>query len=142
MSTPGMYDNSKERFIGASGSVGGALDLLTDDIRAKLIDDGMYTANFATDIDLDDVPDMAEISTLVAGLTTPTTAAGVFDADDDTFTSVSGVNVESTLLYEHNAIPGSAHLLVLLDNGGPTLPNGNDINVVWDSGADRIFALN
>jgi hypothetical protein len=137
-----MYDNSKERFIGASGSVGGALDLLTDDIRAKLIDDGMYTANFATDIDLDDVPDMAEISTLVAGLTTPTTAAGVFDADDDTFTSVSGVNVESTLLYEHNAIPGSAHLLVLLDNGGPTLPNGNDINVVWDSGADRIFALN
>ena len=49
MSTPGMYDNNKERFIGQSNATGGALDLATADIRAKLIDDGNYTANFATD---------------------------------------------------------------------------------------------
>ncbi len=142
MSTPGMYDNNKERFIGQSGAVGGALDLLTADIRAKLIDDADYTANFATDIDLDDVPDMAEVSTLSAGLGTKSITNGTFDAADDTFTAVSGDGVESVLVYEHNATPGSAHLIVLLDLGGTTTPNGNDINVVWDAGADAIFRLN
>lgn len=142
MSTPGMYDNAKERFIGQSGAVGGAIDLLTADIRAKLIDDADYTANFATDVDLDNVPDMSEVATLAAGLGTKSVTDGVFDAADDTFTSVSGDPVESTLVYEHDAIPGNAELIVLLDNGGSTTPNGNDINVVWDSGANRIFALN
>lgn len=142
MSTPGMYDNAKERFIAQSNAVGGATDLSSADVRVKLIDDGMYTANFATDIDLVDVPDVAEIATLAAGLGTKTTSAGVFDAADDTFTSVSGATIESTVVYEHDAIPGNAELYVLLDNGGGTTPNGNDINIVWDAGANRIFALN
>jgi hypothetical protein len=142
VSTPGMYDNAKERFIGQSGATGGAIDLLTADIRAKLIDDADYTANFATDIDLVDVPNGAEVATLSGGLGTKTVTNGVFDAADDTFTTVSGDPVESTLVYEHDAIDGNAELIVLLDNGGSTTPNGNDINIQWDSGANKIFALN
>lgn len=142
MSTPGMYDNAKERFIAQANAVGGAVDLATTDVRAQLIDDGMYTANFATDIDDADVAAAAEISDLAAGLGTKTTSAGVFDAADDTFTSVSGATIESTLVYEFDAIEANAELFVLLDNGGATTPNGNDINIVWDAGANRIFALN
>lgn len=142
LSTPGMYANNKDRGYGESGATGGTLDVLTDDIRAKLIDDADYTANFATDVDLDDVADLAEVATLAAGLGTKTFSAGVFDAADDTFSSVSGDGVESVLVYEHNATPGDANLIVLLDCGGTTTPNGNDINVQWDSGADKIFSLN
>ncbi len=143
MSTPGVYDNHLERMMGPreSGTVGGALDQVAADIRVKLIDDTDYTANFATDQDLDNVPDIAEVATLAASLNNKDVTAGNFDADDDTFTSVSGDGVDSTLIYEHNATPGIAHLIVLLDNGGATTPNGNDINIVWAVGPPSIYEL-
>ena len=42
---------------------------------------------------------------------------------------------------EEDAIAANAELIVILDNGGATVPNGNDINVVWDAGANRIFNI-
>ena len=139
--TSDMFDNHKERMIAQSGAVGGAIDLLTAEIRAALIDDADWTAVMATDIDRDDIGAGAEESNLAAGLGTKANVGGQFDAADDTFTAVSGDPVESTLIYEHDATPGLAELICILDNGGSTTPNGNDINVVWDAGANRIFNI-
>ncbi len=145
MSTPGRYDNHVERLLsGSTAGQGGALDHATADIRATLIDDTDYTADFAVDVDYAnaDVPDIAKVSQLAAGLGSKTITNGVFDAADDTFSAVSGDGVDSTLLNDHDAIDANAELMVLLDNGGSTTPNGNDINIQWDAGASRIYRLN
>ena len=142
MSTPGMYENNKIRFEAQAAATGGALDMSTADIRAAIIDDTDYTANFVTDIDRAEAGiATASVSNLAAGLGTKTFTNGDFNAADDTFTSVSGDGVDSTLVYEHDAIAANAELIVLLDNGGATTPNGNDINVVWAAGPNFIFIL-
>lgn len=141
-STPGLYDNQIDRAFASSQGTGGALDLTApaDSIRCTLIDDTDYTANFATDIDYADVAAGAKVGESGA-LDTVTFSGGVMDAADETIASVSGDGVESTLLYDYNATAGLAELVVLLDNGGTTTPNGNDINVVFDSGANKIFSV-
>ena len=62
MSTPGVFDNHLERMMGQSVAVGGALDQVTADVRADLIDDTDWTANFATDIDKADIGVGAEVA--------------------------------------------------------------------------------
>ncbi len=139
MSTPGVYDNHLERMMGQSVAVGGALDQVTADIRADLMDDTDYTANFATDIDKADAA--AGVADGPATLGSQTVTNGNFDAADEVFTSVSGDGIDSTLLREHDAIDANSELIVLLDNGGATTPNGNDINLVWAAGPPSIYEL-
>jgi hypothetical protein len=119
-----------------------ALDLKDGDIRAILIDTGAYTADLAADDNLDDVAGGARISSAVA-LANKTVTDGVFDADDVTFTAVSGASVEAVLLYLHTGVESTSKLLALLDTGTglPITPSGGDITVRWSSGANKIFKL-
>ncbi len=142
MSTPGMFENNKIRFEAQAVATGGALDMSTADIRATIIDDTDWTANFVTDIDRADFGAGADVADLPAGLGSKTFTNGDFDAADDTFTSVSGDGVDSTCVEEWDATTGLSELIVLLDNGGSTTPNGNDINVVWAGSPNFIFILN
>lgn len=141
MSTPGIFENHSIRMLAQATATGGAIDMSSAEIRAALIDDTDWSANFITDIDRADIGAGAEVSNLGAGLGTKTFANGDFDAADDTFTSVTGDGVDSTLIYEHDGTVGLAELIVLLDNGGATTPNGNDINVVWAGSPNFIFIL-
>ncbi len=141
MSTPGVYDNHLERMMGQSVATGGALDQVTADIRADLYDDTDYTANFATDLDEADAGATGQVATGPATLGSQTVTNGNFDAADEVFTAVSGDGIDSTLLREENASPAISHLIVLLDNGGATTPNGNDINLVWAAGPPSIYEL-
>lgn len=141
VSTPGVFDNHLERMMGQSAAIGGALDQVTADVRAALIDDTDWTANFATNVDRADIGAGAEVATGPATLGSQTVTNGNFDAADETFTSVSGDGIDSTSIYEHDAIAANAELIVLLDNGGATTPNGNDINVVWAAGPPSIYEL-
>jgi len=76
--------------------------------------------------------------------TVATPAGGVFDADDVTFTGVSGTNVIGALvIYKDTGTAASSPLIAYLDSGtGLSItPNGGSVTVSWDSGANRIFAL-
>lgn len=80
-----------------------------------------------------------------------TATAGVFDANDITFTALaSNASGHSLLLYQASAVGGGAdvaatlqRLIGYIDTGTniPFTPNGGDITVAWDSGANRIFKL-
>lgn len=80
-----------------------------------------------------------------------TFANGVAGADDLTFVAVpEGAQIPHILLYQASAVTGGAdlppteqRLIGLIDqaNGLPCVPNGEDINVSWNPGADRIFRL-
>jgi hypothetical protein len=132
-----LYDKGREGFLD------GSIDWDTDDIRAILVDTGAYTAVQATDDFLADIAGGARIATSSA-LASKTVTSGVADAADVTFTAVTGASIEAVVLYKHTGSDATARLIAYIDtasSGLPVTPNGGDIVVQWDSGANRIFKL-
>jgi len=131
-----LYDKGREGFLD------GSIDWDTDDIRVVLVDTGAYTVNLATDDFLDDVAGGARIATSGA-LASKTVTAGVADAADITFSAVSGVQSEALVIYKHTGSDATARLIAYIDTatGLPVTPNGGDITVAWDAGANKIFKL-
>jgi len=129
----GLYDAAKKKLLDAD------LDLLVLDVRVQLIDSADYTENLATDDFLDDVAAGARVGPATA-LASRTTTAGVFDAADTTLISVTGDPIEALIIYNHTGVDSTADLIAFVD--GLTLtPNGNDVIVQWDDGANKIFSI-
>lgn len=131
-----LYDKGRQRFLEA------ALNWLTDTIKSYLIDTGSYTANFTTHEYLSDVSAGARIAGPVT-LTSKTSTGGAADAGDITFTSVSGTSIEVILLMKDTGVEGTSPVIAYIDTatGLPITPNGGDIIVTWDNGANKIFKL-
>lgn len=132
----GLFDKGREGFLD------GSIDWDTDDIRTILVDTGAYTVNLATHQTLADVAGAARIA-VSGALGTKTVTAGVADAADVTFTAVTGASVEAIVVYKHTGAE-SARLICYIDtatSGLPVTPNGGDITIQWDNGANRIFKL-
>ena len=129
-----LYPKAKEAFLNAD------IDLATDTISIALIDTGNYSYS-ATHQYRSDISDDAVIST--ANLSNKTVANGVFDADDATFTSVTGANCEALIIFQNTGFQANSRLIAFIDSatGLPILPNGGDITVAFSSGSNRIFAL-
>jgi hypothetical protein len=127
---------------GREGFLDGSIDWDTDDIRAILIDTGTYTVSIDVHDNLDDVAGGSRVSTS-GSLASKTVTLGVADAADTTFTAVSGATIEAIILYKHTGVESTSRLIAYIDTGTgfPTTPNGADILVVWDSGANKIFKL-
>ncbi len=132
-----LYDFGREGFLA------GDIDWDADDIRAVLVDTAAYVINLAAHDFLDDVPGGARIATFGSGFTSKTTTAGIADAADITFTSVSGATVEAIIIFKHTGVDATARLIAYIDTatGLPVIPNGGDITVTWDAGANKIFKL-
>lgn len=130
-----LYDKGREKFLT------GAINYATDTIKVALVDTATYTANLATDEFFSSVS-ASVVGTPVA-LTTKTTAGGVADAADAIFTAVSGATAEAIVIYKDTGTPTTSPLLVYMDTatGLPITPNGGDIVLVWDNGANKIFKL-
>lgn len=131
-----LYDNGREGFLA------GDIDWDADDIRVILIDTGLYAVDIANHVALSDVPAGARVA-VSSSLTGKTTSAGVADADDVNFASVSGNTVEALVIYQHTGVETSSRLIAYLDSatGLPVTPNGGDIVIQWDPGTNRIFKL-
>ena len=131
-----LYDAGREGFLG------GTIDWDTQDIRIILIDAADYTKNLGTDDFLDDIAGAARVATSDA-LASKTITAGVADAADKTWSSVSGDVSEEIVGYYHTGTESTSALILNIDTatGLPVTPNGGDITVTWDSGANKIFKL-
>jgi hypothetical protein len=131
-----MYTLGRQKFLE------GAIAWLTDSIKAVLVDSGQYTLDLATHQWLSDIPAGARIATS-GNLANKTSTGGVADADDVTFSSVTGVQSEYIILYKDTGTAGSSALIACIDTatGLPVTPNGGDITVAWDNGANKIFKL-
>lgn len=118
------------------------IDWENDDIRAILIDLADYTPDLAAHEFLSSVPGAARVST--AALAGRTVTGRVVDAADTTFSAVTGDQSEAILLYLHTGNDATARLIFLVDtasSGIPVTPNGGDILVQWDNGANKVFKL-
>ncbi|TXH58748.1 MAG: hypothetical protein E6Q97_01370 [Desulfurellales bacterium] len=131
-----VYKSAKQKFLS------GTLDLTSLTLKAVLIDTADYTFSAAHDF-LDDVPSGARVGTPQT-LASKTVTDGVFDAADITFTSVTGDQCEAIIIYEDSGSEATSDLICYIDtaaSGLPVTPNGGNINVAWDNGANKIFAL-
>lgn len=131
----GLYDAARESFLK------GEISFSTDDIRAKLVA-STYTANLSTHSTVADLG--ANVVATSSTFTGRDTAAGVASANNITFSTVSGAECSSVVLFKYVVGDGTDKLIAYIDqatSGLPVTPNGGDINVTWDTGANKIFKL-
>ena len=131
-----LFDKARQRFLE------GQFNWNTDTIKAVLVDTGTYTPNLSAHEFLSDIGTGARISTSGA-FTGKVTAGGAADANDVTFTSVTGASIEAIVLYKDSGTDAASPLIAYIDTatGLPITPNGGDIIVTWDNGPNKIFKL-
>ena len=132
----GLYDQARQDFLE------GDLEWLAQDFRVILIDVDDYAVNLAVDNFLDDIPAAARVA-ISSALAGKSSTDGVADANDVTLSAVSGDECEALVIYQHTGVDATAQLIAYIDvaTGFPITPNGGDIDIAWDSGANRIFKL-
>ena len=130
-----LYEKGKEKMLAAS------INFVSDTIKVALVKN-TYPQNLATD------EFYSDISAYVVGtpqtLGSKTTAAGVFDASDATYTAVTaGDTLEGVVIYKDTGVAGTSPLLAYIDTitGFPLATNGGDITIQWDNGSYKIFSL-
>lgn len=134
---------------GREGFLDGTIDWDTAVIKCALVRGYTFSAahKFVSDV-------TGAGGTLVAtsaALTSKTVTNGVADAADVTFTAVAaGAAIPAIIIFQSSAVTGGAdvaataqRLICYIDTatGLPVTPNGQNISVAWDSGANRIFVL-
>lgn len=137
-----VFPKAKEGFLD------GSIDLDTASIKVALVRG--YSYDSAHEF-VSDVTGSGTLHATSAALTTIDVTNGVFDAADCTFTTpATDANQHSLLIFQSSAVAGgsdvassSQRVIAFLDTGTgiPIVPAGGDITVVWDNGANKIFAL-
>lgn len=131
-----LYPSAKAKFLTAG------LNLSSLTIKVALVKNtGAY--NSAHDF-YDDIS--AHVIGTPQTLGSKTTTGGVFDAADAAFTAVtSGDTVIALVIYNDTGTASTSDLIAWIDTTGSgaisVATNGGDINVGWDNGANKIFAL-
>jgi len=130
-----LFDKGRNSFLT------GDIDWLVDAFDVVLVDTGAYTVDLVNHDFLDDVAVGARIST--ANLAGMSAASGIADATDNVHSAVTGNSIEAVLIIKDTGAAATSNLIVWIDTatGLPVTPNGGDITVQWDSGANKIFKL-
>lgn len=131
-----LYDKGREGFLD------GSIDWDTNDIRLILIDEADDTIDLSVDDNLDDRAGASRVATSGA-FASKTVTNGVADAADVTLSAVTGDQSESIDIYKHTGTESTSRLICNIDTatGLPVTPNGGDITIQFDSGANKIFKL-
>lgn len=140
-----LYGKGRGHFLDAD------IDWSVGDIKLLL-----YDASQAPDIDVDEwcnkdtIPDVDRVTNGLSGnFASKTSTLGVADADDVVLTTVTGNEVVGFVI----ALDGGDGLVsqsgtndaLIADidtaTGLPVTPNGGNITIAWDAGANKIFKL-
>lgn len=138
--------------LAREGFLAGEIDWDTAVIKGILVRG--YTPNLATHKFVSDVTGAG--GTLVGTAQTlgsKTVTSGVANAAAITFSAVTaGAAIQHVLVYQASAVGGGAdvaassqRVIALIDTTTgvtlPVTPNGGDIIITWDTGANKIFSL-
>lgn len=131
-----LYGKGREAFLNAD------IDWAADDIRLILIDAADYTVSIDVDDFLNDIPVAARVA-VSSAFSSKTSTLGVADAADVTLSAVTGDVSEALVIYKHTGVESTSNLIAYIDSATnlPVTPNGGDISVQWDNGANKIFKL-
>lgn len=127
---------------GREGFLDGSIDWDTDTIKESLVRG--YAFNAAHKF-LSDVTGAGGVQVATSGaLASKTVTNGVADAADVTHTAVAaGAAITSIIVFKDTGVAGTSRLIAFIDTATnlPVTPNGGDIIVQWDNGANKIFKL-
>ncbi len=131
-----LYGKGREAFLD------GDIDWSADNIKITFADAADYTPSIDVDDFYDDVPGAARVATS-GNLSGKTSTLGVADAADETLPTVTGDTFEYIVGWKDTTVESTSNLIFLIDTatGLPATPNGGDIIVQWDAGANKIFKL-
>lgn len=131
-----LYDKGREGFLG------GDIDWDANTIKASLIDEADDTVDLAADDFWDDRAAAARVF-ISGAFTTKTKTNGVADADDVVMSAVTGDQAESIDIFADSGVESTSRMICNIDTatGLPVTPNGGNITLQWDSGANKIFKL-
>ncbi len=131
-----LYGKGKEKFLS------GAINLVSDTIKLALVSSA-YSPTMASDEFFSTIS--AYVLNTPQTLGAKTVTLGVFDNTvDPTFTAVSaGSTAKAVVIYKDTGVVGTSPLIAYIDTitGFPLATNGGDIQIVFDSGAYKIFSL-
>lgn len=129
-----LYDPGREGFLD------GSIDWDSDDIRIAALSAG-YTPNLATHKFVSDLG--ANIVARSTAITGATATGGVANHAAKTIPAVSGAQITRLAYYKYNVADGAARLICLIDTATnlPMTPNGGDITITPDTGANKLFKL-
>lgn len=133
-----LYDKGRENILG------GDIDWDAAAIKLVLVDAADYIKDLVLHDALDDVLVAARATNGISGaFASKTKAAGVADAADVTLTAVTGDPSEQIIIYKDTGVEATSLLIANIDTatGLPVTPNGGDIVIQWDNGANKIFKL-
>lgn len=130
-----LFDKGREGFLD------GSIDWDTDAINVMLL-----TSNYVVSLTAHSlVSDLGVANTIFSSvvLGAKTVTAGVADAGNLTCSSVTGSIVNTMVIAQATGTSTSDRIIAYIDTatGLPVTPNGGDITVTWDDGANKIFKL-
>lgn len=132
-----LYGKGREKFLNAD------IDWAADNIKVTLVDTADYTVSIDTHEFYSDITPAGRVATS-GNLGSKTSTLGVADAADVTFTAADGDPCEALVIWKDTASSTTSPLIGYIDSaasGLPVDPNGGDITVAWDNGANKIFKL-
>lgn len=134
---------------GREGFLAGEIDWDTAVIKIALVRG--YTFSSAHKFVSDITTAAGVLHVTSAALAAKTVTNGTADAADVTFTAVaSNASNHSVLVFQSSAVTGGAdvaataqRVIAWIDTGTnfPIVPNGGDVTIAWDNGANKIFTL-
>ena len=133
-----MYNNARQAFMD------GLIDLNTNTIKVRAVADEDYTYT-ATHTAMTSVTKYTGSTDYT--LTSPTIVDGVFDAADASpafsALAVDGTkDIDGLVIFKFVTDDAGSTPILYIDLGTAVRPNGGNINITWDSGANKIFAFN
>jgi hypothetical protein len=134
-----MYNNARQEFLNATFDMNAANKIK---VRAVADEDYTYAATHTAMTSVTKYSGSTD-----ATLASPTITDGVFDAADlsPAFTAlaVDGTkDIDALVIFQYNTGDADSIPILYIDLGTAVRPNGGDINITWDSGANKIFAFN
>ena len=132
-----LYGLGREKFLR------GEVSWNTHDIKVVLVKtSGGYSVNIDTHEFLSSINVGDRVATS-GNLGTKSTTLGVANAGNVTFTAVTGDACGAVVIYRDSGDPATSPLIAYIDTatGLPVTPNGGDITIEWDTGANKIFKL-
>ena len=119
------------KYVEAALTGAANVSLTTGTLKASIIDADVHGYS-DTDQFIDDIDSGAIISTTTLG--SPTVTGKQLDANDGTFTAVTGAESEAIAIWKDTGTPSTSRLVLWLDTGItglPVTPGGGDILVKW-----------
>lgn len=119
-----IYPKFKEALLNGSANT----NLISGNVRAILVDLADYTYSAAHEF-LSDIPVGARVATS-GNLSGKSVIDGTFDSDALTWSSVTGDESETIILFVDTGVEGTSRLVYFTDTGNtglPVTPNGGDI---------------